>query len=616
MTGTLDFSANNNSPTMQTFNGSGTGTRTLNMGSGTWNLTGNATTIWTTATTTNLTLNRGTSTINCTYSGATGTRTFTHSGVVTLYNIKVSAGSDIFALTSSGEINDLDFTGFTGSWTNNGNTIGGNLILGSGMTTVSGGAATTFVATTSKTITTNGVQLNRPITFSGVGGTWTLQDSLNMDGATARTLTLTNGTFNSNNFNVTCGSFSSSNSNTRVLTMGSGTWTLTGNNATIWTTSTTTNLTLNEDTSTINCTYSGSTGTRTIVTGGTVGALNHFKVSAGTDILVTPSSNFLCNDFDLTGFTGTWSAAPLSTSGNFTLGAGMTATGGAFTITFTATNSKTINTNGVNINRSFTFNGVGGTWTLLNNLDINGAQTDRAITLTNGTFNANGFNVSTLSFSSNNTNVRTLTMGSGTWTLTGTGTVWNTGTVTNLTLNAGTSTILINDASASSKTFSSGTATFGNLTLEGSGSGTFIIGTQTATNIFNVFTVSTAPHTVQVFAGKTIIASSIAWSGTSGNLNTFQSTTNGTSWTINVPSGTISQDYISLQDSTATGSIPFYAGAHSTNVSGNTNWLFIALGSLKYYVGNQWVVKTLKYWNGTSWVARDLQFWNGTTWNT
>jgi len=101
-TGTLDFSAFNNSPTMQTFDCSGTGVRTLNMGSGTWTITGNNATIWTIITATNLTLNVGTSTINCTYSGGTGTRTLAGNngtGGASCYNLSISAGTDIVTWT-------------------------------------------------------------------------------------------------------------------------------------------------------------------------------------------------------------------------------------------------------------------------------------------------------------------------------------------------------------------------------------------------------------------------------------------------------------------------------------------------------------------------------------
>lgn len=85
----IDFSVNNNSVTLSAnpgYNGSGTGVRTLNMGSGTWTLS-NATagsTPWSMGTTTNLTLNPGTSTI--VYSGAPTTGTLSFSGSSLTYN--------------------------------------------------------------------------------------------------------------------------------------------------------------------------------------------------------------------------------------------------------------------------------------------------------------------------------------------------------------------------------------------------------------------------------------------------------------------------------------------------------------------------------------------------
>lgn len=59
----LDFSANNNTISLGGFSSSGTGTRTLNMGSNTWTFTGVSGTLWNTATTTNFTFNSNTSTI-------------------------------------------------------------------------------------------------------------------------------------------------------------------------------------------------------------------------------------------------------------------------------------------------------------------------------------------------------------------------------------------------------------------------------------------------------------------------------------------------------------------------------------------------------------------------
>lgn len=63
---------------------------------------------------------------------------------------------------------------------------------------------------------------------------------------------------------------------------------------------------------------------------------------------------------------------------------------------------------------------------------------------------------------------KTLNMGSGTWTLSAaTGTVWDCGTCTNLTLNAGTSTIDINYGSSptATRTFSGGGKTYNNLSV-------------------------------------------------------------------------------------------------------------------------------------------------------
>lgn len=92
----LDFSANNNSITLTSattpFSASGTGTRTLNMGNGTWTLSGSPTvssTLWNILTTTNLTFSAGTSTIAFTGTGAFPS-SFTGGGL-TYATIAVSA---------------------------------------------------------------------------------------------------------------------------------------------------------------------------------------------------------------------------------------------------------------------------------------------------------------------------------------------------------------------------------------------------------------------------------------------------------------------------------------------------------------------------------------------
>jgi len=250
--------------------------------------------------------------------------------------------------------------------------------------------------------------------------------------------------------------------------MESGTWTLTGNATTIWNTSTATNLTITATTAIIDCTYSGATGTRTInAASATSGILPTFKFSAGTDLVKTSTSFYTSLDF--TGFAGTWGSGggTQTLSGNLTLGSGMGVISMASLLSFIGSTAS-ITSNGIAMpSLSVTYNASGGTMTLADNLSIGGTAAG-VLTITQGIFNANNNNITAASFSSSNSNTRTLTMCSGTWTLTGTGTVWNTATTTGLTLNAGTSTIVVNDASASSKTIASGVTTLYNLTPSGS----------------------------------------------------------------------------------------------------------------------------------------------------
>jgi len=99
--------------------------------------------------------------------------------------------------------------------------------------------------------TANSISFACKLVFSGVGSTWTLQDAL----TTTNILYLNNGTLNTNGQTVTCAGFYSSYSVARTLTLGASTFNCSGN----WWMSTTTNLTLNENTSTINMTGNNQT---------------------------------------------------------------------------------------------------------------------------------------------------------------------------------------------------------------------------------------------------------------------------------------------------------------------------------------------------------------------
>jgi hypothetical protein len=196
------------------------------------------------------------------------------------------------------------------------------------------------------------------------------------------------------------------------------------------------------------------------------------------------------------------------------------------------------------------------------------------VTLTQGTLDANGFNLTTSAISASGTLARTLTMGSGTWTLTaGTGNVWNTATDTNLTLNANTSTIAITETGASSKTFnaSSTLQTYNNVTITSGGAGAVIF---SGVLSFNDFTCTGGSKTISFTTASKTIRGNFNVRGTAGNLISLTSQTNGSAVNLNKTSGTVSSDYLSVKDSNANGGARWFAGANSTNVSGNSGWVF------------------------------------------
>ncbi|WP_409188444.1 hypothetical protein [Bradyrhizobium sp. RDM4] len=155
-------------------------------------------------------------------------------------------------------------------------------------------------------------------------------------------------------------------------------------------------------------------------------------------------------------------------SGNLILptGVGGTYTHLGFTSVFAMTGTsgtQQLKTNG-NALGSLTINGVGGTTQLQDALTATTANA--VLTLTNGTFDAQGFAVSLFSFSSSNSNTRVL-KGSGAWTISGTGgTPWNTLTPTALDLSNFSASITISGTPIAATTFAFGSLTYsGGLTI-------------------------------------------------------------------------------------------------------------------------------------------------------
>lgn len=338
----------------------------------------------------------------------------------------------------------------------------GSYTFGSGVT-IAGTAAQVFSGRGVMTLTTAG----KTLTFSPIAdtptGTLRLLDALTLNLGTFGNLSLTRGTLDLNGFTLSIAAnsssgFSSSNSNTRTIAFGTGNMTIAGV-GTLWDTNTATNLTVT-GTPEVNITNATSTGV-TINSGSAAegGAVN-FNFTAGT-YTITFGTFTNVRNLNFTGFAGTFSVPLIfSLFGNLTFSTGMTVGSGTNTFTFASTSAtaRTITTNGKTLDFPVTFNGVGGTFRLLDNMTVGATRTT---TLTAGTLDLNGFVLSSGSFNSNGSTARTLAFGSSSISVTGTGTVWNTGTVTNMTV-TGTPVVNVTNNTATATTVSPGSPTEAN----------------------------------------------------------------------------------------------------------------------------------------------------------
>jgi hypothetical protein len=219
------------------------------------------------------------------------------------------------------------------------------------------------------------------------------------------------------------------------------------------------------------------------------------------------------------------------------------------------------------------FSGVGGSWTLQDNLTV---STSRHIELANGTLNSNNKNVTVGGFYTWN-GTKTLNMGSSVWTITGTLTAgafaaWAANArPTGFTLNAGTSTI--NMTAATAKTFGGGNFTYGTLNQGGAGDLT-ITGANTFANITN----TVQPATITFPASTTTTVSALGVAGTSGNQITLNSSTAGTRATLSDASGVVSVSFCTIKDINATGGATWNAFTSSGNVDNGNNvgWDFFS----------------------------------------
>lgn len=187
-------------------------------------------------------------------------------------------------------------------------------------------------------------------------------------------------------------------------------------------------------------------------------------------------------------------------------------------------------------------------------------------------FNTGGYNVTADRFVTfyyiGNT---TYTLSSSTLTFTGT-VGWDmTGTIT---MNAGTSNIVMALNTAGTQNFQGAGKTYNKLTYGGS-TASALLNITDANTFAEITSTRTIAGTITFAASTTTTVSAFTVSGASGNLITINSSSAGTPATLSKSTGAVSVSYLSIQDSTATGGATWYA-SNSTDGGNNTGWIFSA----------------------------------------
>ena len=520
--GTLD--ANGQTCSWGLFSSSNANTRTLTLGAANITLTGTST-VWDMATATSLTVSAASSTITCTGSGISfhggsnktyGTLNLTGAGTAT-WN---ATGAAATTFNRTGTATKTDALLINGS-----KTVTGTL-------TLAGNSVTNRLL-----VESNAVGTSVSITNTGATMTWSNVDFMDIALGTAFDASAITGKSGD------CGG----NSNITFTTSVGQTWSGTsgGNwSANAWTT----RVPLPQDDVTINAAFSA---TQT----------------------VTSDMPRLGRSIDWTSATGspTWAFGSTANTifGSLTLISGMTISGTQIT-TFAGRSSYNITSAGRTFTQAITINAPSGTYTQQDALNTAGT-----LLVSAGTYTTNNNTLTCLIYNLSGATV-VANMGSSTINLTSTAvaTVINIGS--SATINAGTSQFVIANASANTRTIQCTGRTLATITYTVAGStGALVMTTGGSTiDTFNFSDASNA-RTVTFTAGQTYtFTTAFNVQGTSGKLMTVNSSTPGTSYTFSKASGYVSCDYMSLQDSTATGGASWYAGYNTTNVSNNSGWFF------------------------------------------
>jgi hypothetical protein len=159
---------------------------------------------------------------------------------------------------------------------------------------------------------------------------------------------------------------------------------------------------------------------------------------------------------------------------------------------------------------------------------------------------------------------------------------------------AGTATISSNDNNFTTAVIGStatinGNGTYGHITLNGNGS-------ITGNNTFGTLVFTTANQYTLTSGRTQILTDDLIANGTETQLIIIKSSTTGSQSTFSKASGTVTVNYVSLQDNNATGGATFIAN-NSIDLGNNTGWIINAAGGKDYY----WVGGTGNWTDAGHW---------------
>ena len=216
--------------------------------------------------------------------------------------------------------------------------------------------------------------------------------------------------------------------------------------------------------------------------------------------------------------------------------------------------------------------------------------------------------LSTAALSGTGTGVRTFRMGSGTWTIRSTAlsTVFNFGTVTNLTFSGASANIVITGTNPGRRTLAPGGLTFGSLTIDANpGRG--------STTVSSAFTVANlnigAPNHVMFNNSTTYtVTNAFTWTGTAAApIGLVANADTGVATIAAAGGGTI--DYAAIRQLTFTG-----AGAKVANNSYDLG-INVGITITPPEAGGGGAGYPVKVWNGSAWASESLKVWDGTEWS-